>query len=70
MTTPSPWSSKMSEINFVTLLWKNYHILQLSFKSVRFFLLCVITQHLKKMLWGFKSKYDMKQDVDFIHVLV
>ncbi len=27
MTTPSPWSSKMSEINLVTLLWKYDNIL-------------------------------------------
>ncbi len=27
VTTPSPWSSKMSEINLVTLLWKYDNIL-------------------------------------------
>ncbi len=40
----------MSDINLVTLLWK--------FKSNKIFKLCVINQHLRKMLWGFKSKYD------------
>ncbi len=63
--TPSPWSSKMSDINLVTLLWKYENILQLSFKFLK---LCVINQHLRKMLWGFKSKYDFsvtKQDFDF-----
>ncbi len=49
MTTPSHWSSKMSEINLDTFLWK-YDFFVIIILVCLIFKLCLINEHLRKML--------------------
>ncbi len=71
MTTPSPWSSNMSDINLVTLLWKYDHICNY-YLNLSNFKLCVINQHLMKC-YGVSNQnmtFCYEQDIDFIHILI